>query len=759
CVEPRKQVTGSPGVVLLIPSAVMWGQENRGCVASSDLEMALALWKNLFQTTKKRILQQRRLSLYNGAHGYEEELIKKKLQQFSGGSINLSKEDNGIGILTLNNPKLMNAFTGSMMVELQEKVTELENWKDGKGLIIHGAGNTFCSGSDLNADGMYMCMFMQNTLTRLTRLPLISVALVQGKAFGGGAELTTACDFRLMTPGSEIRFVHKHMGLVPGWGGGARLVRIVGSGAALQLLGGAVRVDPERALSLGLCEETLPSSDETRALGEARAWLSQYTEGPTTVIRAVKKVVTAGRELPLEAALRTEKDIFGTVWGGPANLQALLQSASKSQEPKAASQVLSPESTNVASQSEKKVKEKNFQRDKRQAVFLKIWLITFRILLNYKFCNKNKTDQERSQKTKLQGLDGKASEKAMKNVKILHLCLQPHPLPLVYLLLPGLHQHSSVSADQRMGIAEGGQTHPHCHCWHPIRSPQQRCQELAPYQKMMIHGLLLPLPCDSFQPYCLHLFATGQKSSLENCLHQVMALKGSQADHLVLVGASQKWMLEAAQLQPLESVCCLHHQQSFLVSATYKKPAISISVLFLPLEKASSSSLLPAILQRIKETYISLLCQLKLAPRITFHLNIHTMRYLLQIKFPCTMVHYCQIEIRTTTGLQKEPDLKTETSPARMAGPPSQDWLITGLFYSVVRYSVSASLQTNRKQIIPPLQSCPENELQRKNAKINKPIHTFSLLIVLAAFLFLHINLKAGVAIAMRRYAIGSDLQ
>ncbi|NXV14785.1 ECHD1 decarboxylase, partial [Cepphus grylle] len=296
-------------------------------------EMAISLWKNLLQTTTERILQQRRVSLYNGAHGYEEELIKKKLQQFAGGSIDLSKEGNGIGILTLNNPKLMNAFTGTMMLELQERVTELENWKDGKGLIIYGAGNTFCSGSDLNAvkaisnsqDGMNMCMFMQNTLTRLMRLPLISVALVQGKAVGGGAELTTACDFRLMTPGSEIRFVHKHMGLVPGWGGAARLVRIVGSGAALRLLSGAARVDPERALRLGLSEETLASSDETGALEEARAWLSQYTEGPASVIRAVKKVLTAGRELPLEAALRTEKDIFGTVWGGPANLQALVR--------------------------------------------------------------------------------------------------------------------------------------------------------------------------------------------------------------------------------------------------------------------------------------------------------------------------------------------------------------------------------------------------------------------------------------------------
>ncbi|NXS66521.1 ECHD1 decarboxylase, partial [Pandion haliaetus] len=167
-------------------------------------EMAISLWKNLLQTTKERLLQQRKMSLYSGAHGYEEELVKKKLKQFAGGSISLSKDDSGIGILTLNNPKLMNAFTGTMMLELQERVNELENWKDGKGLIIYGAGNTFCSGSDLNAvkailnsqDGMNMCMFMQNTLTRLKRLPLISVALIQGKAVGGGAELTTACDFR-----------------------------------------------------------------------------------------------------------------------------------------------------------------------------------------------------------------------------------------------------------------------------------------------------------------------------------------------------------------------------------------------------------------------------------------------------------------------------------------------------------------------------------------------------------------------------------
>lgn len=74
--------------------------------------MVISVWKNLLQKGKERILQQRRMSLYNQAHGYVEELVKEKLQEFAGGSINLTKEDNGIGILTLNNPKLMNAFTG-----------------------------------------------------------------------------------------------------------------------------------------------------------------------------------------------------------------------------------------------------------------------------------------------------------------------------------------------------------------------------------------------------------------------------------------------------------------------------------------------------------------------------------------------------------------------------------------------------------------------------------------------------------------------
>ncbi|XP_016053753.1 PREDICTED: ethylmalonyl-CoA decarboxylase-like isoform X2 [Miniopterus natalensis] len=114
--------------------------------------MVASLLKTSSVSIRTKLLHQMGLSLYNTPHGFHEEEVKKtNLQQFPGGSVDLQKEDNGIGILTLNSPSKRNAFSGVMMLQLLEKGIELENWTEGKGLIVHGAKNTFSSGSDLNA--------------------------------------------------------------------------------------------------------------------------------------------------------------------------------------------------------------------------------------------------------------------------------------------------------------------------------------------------------------------------------------------------------------------------------------------------------------------------------------------------------------------------------------------------------------------------------------------------------------------------------
>uniref|UniRef100_A0A665TFN6 Ethylmalonyl-CoA decarboxylase 1 n=1 Tax=Echeneis naucrates TaxID=173247 RepID=A0A665TFN6_ECHNA len=131
----------------------------------------------------------------------QSEEIREKLLAFPGGSIDLLKQDSGIAVLTINNPSRMNAFSGSMMVDLEEQVNQLENWTEGKGLIVQGAAETFCSGSDLNAvraisnpqDGMKMCMFMQNTLTRLLRIVFSVQAASDLCCFGGGKSAGWRC--------------------------------------------------------------------------------------------------------------------------------------------------------------------------------------------------------------------------------------------------------------------------------------------------------------------------------------------------------------------------------------------------------------------------------------------------------------------------------------------------------------------------------------------------------------------------------------
>ncbi len=94
---------------------------------------------------------------------------------------------------------------------------------------------------------------MQHTLQRLHSLPILSIAAVDGYAMGGGAELATACDLRVMSRRSVVQFVQLKMGVTPGWGGGTRLVRMVGREKALEMLLTMTRLGPYEALDMGFC--------------------------------------------------------------------------------------------------------------------------------------------------------------------------------------------------------------------------------------------------------------------------------------------------------------------------------------------------------------------------------------------------------------------------------------------------------------------------------------------------------------------------
>jgi len=271
------------------------------------------------------------VSYYNGPETDVEEICQQ-FSQFEAGKIELTQDqDSGIATITINHPERKNALSGSMMVQLRNIVNTLEEWKEGKGVILHSVGDMFCSGGDLNTvrqisnpdDGYKMSTLMHHSLTRLHQLPLVSVALIQGKAIGGGAELATACDYRLFTTKGEIGFVQGKMGVVTGWGGGSRLVHLVGRQKALDLLLTSKQLSAIDAVDMGIANEIIKESSEP--LEETRNWLLSRLNHTTEIVHALKQIVATASTAPIEASLKNERSIFAMLWGGDANKKALRQ--------------------------------------------------------------------------------------------------------------------------------------------------------------------------------------------------------------------------------------------------------------------------------------------------------------------------------------------------------------------------------------------------------------------------------------------------
>jgi len=143
-------------------------------------------------------------------------------------------------------------------------------------------------------------------------------------ALGGGAELTTACDYRLMCSASPqvtgIGFVHAKMGIVPAWGSAGRLTWLVGPQRTLDLLLDSRPLRADEAVAAGLVDDTVAT------FKDAVEWLSQKVHHDVTVVRAVKRMRLCHVDKPdWAAAALAERKIFAPLWGGPANREALIQ--------------------------------------------------------------------------------------------------------------------------------------------------------------------------------------------------------------------------------------------------------------------------------------------------------------------------------------------------------------------------------------------------------------------------------------------------
>jgi enoyl-CoA hydratase len=196
-------------------------------------------------------------------------------------------------VVTLRRPEARNAVNAAMVGELHDVCAGLEDRP--RLLLLTGDGGTFAAGADigeLRERGRDQALRGINSrlFDRIARLPLPTVAAVDGHALGGGAELAYACDLRLATPAATFGNPEPGLGILAAAGACWRLRELVGASIAKQVLLAGRRLDADDAYRLGLVAEIVPAGE---LLKRAHALLDRMARSGPLALRLTKLVADA----------------------------------------------------------------------------------------------------------------------------------------------------------------------------------------------------------------------------------------------------------------------------------------------------------------------------------------------------------------------------------------------------------------------------------------------------------------------------------
>ncbi len=223
--------------------------------------------------------------------------------------------EDGVGVLTFNRPKVLNALNAATIEELGEALAAVEKDRAVRALVLTGAGEkAFVAGADIAAMSSFTPAqaraFAERghaVLERLSLLPVATIAAVNGFALGGGSEVALACDLVYASANARFGQPEVNLGIIPGFGGTQRLTRRVGLMRALEIVMTGDHYDAARAKEIGLVLDVLPPAELLpHAIAQARKIASK---GPVAVALA-KRAVHAGADADLRVANELERQAF-----------------------------------------------------------------------------------------------------------------------------------------------------------------------------------------------------------------------------------------------------------------------------------------------------------------------------------------------------------------------------------------------------------------------------------------------------------------
>jgi 3-hydroxyacyl-CoA dehydrogenase/enoyl-CoA hydratase/3-hydroxybutyryl-CoA epimerase/3-hydroxyacyl-CoA dehydrogenase/enoyl-CoA hydratase/3-hydroxybutyryl-CoA epimerase/enoyl-CoA isomerase len=283
-------------------------------------------------------------------------------------TMQLSFPQRDVAMLVFDDPqKGANVLSQHVLEEFSAHLDALEKRKDLAGLVIcSGKPGMFIAGADLREFAAAkdvtpeftreMCTRGRRLFQRLSKTPFVTVAAIDGICLGGGAELAMWCDRRLMTadPKAQYGLPEVKLGLFPGWGGTARLPRIIGLSNAVELICGGEPIDGRAAGAMGLTSDTPPSdrlqaaavalARQEQAAGAYRqdrqrwdgpiditeteltflgatgsAYIQQQTKGQYPAPLAALEVMLSNAHADIETACQAEAEGMSQLFGTPIN--------------------------------------------------------------------------------------------------------------------------------------------------------------------------------------------------------------------------------------------------------------------------------------------------------------------------------------------------------------------------------------------------------------------------------------------------------
>jgi enoyl-CoA hydratase len=223
-------------------------------------------------------------------------------------------------ILTIQRPQRLNALDARTLDELRDAFLSFQHDADIRCLILTGAGEkAFVAGADINELALdtpqaarTRALAGQGVFDLIEGLGKPVIAAVNGFALGGGCELAMACTLRIAATTARFGQPEINLGLIPGFAGTQRLVRLVGKSKAMEMILTGAPISAQDALACGLINRVVPAAE---LMTEARALAADLASKAPIALSYAMEAVNRGAEMVFADACQLEAALFGLVMG------------------------------------------------------------------------------------------------------------------------------------------------------------------------------------------------------------------------------------------------------------------------------------------------------------------------------------------------------------------------------------------------------------------------------------------------------------